>query len=148
MTEILNAVADATQPETEGCLHLSYSERMIGAGICALCGLTAGILSIVAIFILNMRKFVVLFTISSLLFLISLCLLVGFKKICASFIDKKRIYAAIGMLCGTVFTLFFGLIKKWIILSIASFVLEFCSFIYYALSFIPGGEALFHFILF
>ena len=148
MTEILETVADLTETEDQGFFHLSRTERFIAAGICALCGLTAGILSIVAIFILNMRKFVVLFTLSSLLYLISLCLLIGFKRICSSFVDKKRIYSGAGMFTGMLIVLFFGLVKKWFILSIVGFIIEFISFVYYALSFIPGGEQLFHFLLF
>ena len=148
MTEILETVTDLTGTEEQGFLHLSRTERFIAAGICALCAVTAGILSIVAIFILNMRKFVVLFTVSSLLYVISLSLLIGFKKICASCFDKKRIYSGVGMMTGMFIVLFFGLVKKWIILSIIGFVIEFISFVYYALSFIPGGEQIFHFLLF
>ena len=52
------------------------------------------------------------------------------------------------MFGGMFIVLFFGLVKKWFILSIVGFIIEFISFLYYALSFIPGGEQIFHFILF
>lgn len=148
MAEVLTAAVEMTAPQDDGCFSLTYTERLIGFGITGVCGLVAGILSVVAVFILNMRKFVVLFTLSSILYLISLCLLIGFKRICSSFTDPKRIYSALGMLGGTIITLYFGLFKKWIILSIVGFLIEFVSFIYYALTFIPGGERLFHLLLF
>ncbi|EAY00381.1 pRGR, putative [Trichomonas vaginalis G3] len=148
MAEVLTAAADLAGPQNDGCFTLTYTERLIGFGITGLCGLVAGILSIVAVFILNMRKFVVLFTLSSILYLVSLCLLIGFKRICGSFTDPKRIYSAVGLLAGTLITLYFGFVKKWIILSLVGFVIEFLSFVYYALTFIPGGEKIFHFLLF
>ena len=136
------------QPDDTGCLHLSYSERIIGFGITAVCAIFAGILSIISLLILNLRKFSVLFTVSTILFFVSLSLLVGFKKILKSCADKKRLIASGCLIGGTLFTLFFGAIKRSIILAILGFIVEIVSYLYFALSYIPGGPRLFHMILF
>jgi hypothetical protein len=49
---------------------------------------------------------------------------------------------------GMFVTLFFGLFKRAILLAIAGFLVETVSFLCFALSFIAGGERLFHLILF
>ena len=82
MAEVLDQVTDMiTDEEPEGFLHLTYSERIIGFVITGICAILAGILSIVSLFILNLRKFSVLFTLSSILFFVSLSLLVGFSRL-------------------------------------------------------------------
>ena len=149
MAETLDQLTDMINgEEPEGFLHLTYSERIIGFIITGICAILAGILSIISLFILNLRKFSVLFTLSSILFFVSLSLLVGFSKILHSCSDKKRLMASIAMVCGMALTLFFGAYKRWIILSIVSFAIEILAFLYFVLSYIPGGERFFHFILF
>lgn len=135
--------------ETEdSCFQLSYSERLIGFGITGICGIFAGILSIVSLFILNLRKFAVLFTLSTISFFASLALLVGIKNVLKSCTNRKRMIAS-GVLVGSmILTLLFGVVKRWIVMSIISFVMEILSFLYFALSYIPGGDKLFHLIVF
>lgn len=135
-------------PDDDSCFSLTYGERIIGFGICAGCALLSGILSIVSLFILNLRKFSVLFTVSTILFMISLSLLIGCKRICSVCTDKNRLICSGVMILGITMTLFFGVYKRVMILSIAGFIVEFLSFIYFALSFIPGGERLFHYLFF
>jgi hypothetical protein len=131
-----------------GCFQLSYSERIIGFGICTGCAILAGFLAIVSLFILNLRKFAVLFTVSTLLFVIALGLLIGFARLLRSCTDGRRLVSAGGLAGGMFVTLFFGLFKKSILLAIAGFLVETVSFLYFALSFFPGGERLFHLLLF
>lgn len=146
MADVLTQLTDVVQTEEPGCFDLTYSERIIGFGICAGCGLLSGILAIVSIFLLNLRKFAVLFTISTILFFVALTLLIGYKKILNSCADKSRMYASIILVCGMLFTLFFGVVKTSRILTILGFAVEFTAFLYFALSYIPGGTHLFHLI--
>jgi hypothetical protein len=148
MEPIDAAVALLPGAEDDGCCQLTYSERLIGFGISALCGTLAGFLAIISLFILNLRKFSVLFTVSTLLFIVSLGLLIGFKKLLSSFGARNRIVSGLGLFGGMSITLFFGLFKRMILLSILGFTMEILSFLYFALSFIPGGERLFHLLLF
>lgn len=150
MAEILDQATDIfplTEPD-DSCLHLSYSERLIGFGITGICGIFAGILSIISLFILNLRKFAVLFTLSTVSFFASLALLVGLKSILKSCSNKKRMYSSLILVVSIILTLLFGVVKRWIIMSIISFVVEILSFLYFALSYIPGGDKLFHLIIF
>jgi hypothetical protein len=149
MAELLTQMGDIMPEDGEdGCLHLTYGERIIGFGICALAAVLAGILAVLALFILNLRKFAVLFTVSTLLFISALSLLIGCRRIIKSSLERKRIWGAAGLVSGMLLTLFFGVVKRFLILSIAGFALEILSFLFFALSYIPGGERLFHAVLF
>lgn len=149
MAEVLTQLNEMLPTSEEsGCLHLSYGERIIGFGITTVCAILAGILSILALFILNLRKFSVLFTVSTVLFMVAIMLLAGFKRVMKSCTDKKRAIASGGLILGMAITLFFGLCKRQIILAIVGFALEIVSYLYFVLSFIPGGERFFHLILF
>lgn len=149
MAEVLTTMTDiTTTDEGSGCFHLTYSERIIGFGITAACAFFAGILSIVALFILNLRKFSVLFSVSTILFFVSLGLLVGCKRLLSSCSDKKRLISSLCLIFGMLFTLFFGAIKRSIILSIIGLAIETLSYLYFALSYIPGGTRLFHLLIF
>jgi hypothetical protein len=149
MSEVLQEVAAELLPGNEEvCCGLSYAERMIGFGICTLCGILSGSLAILSLFMLNLRKFSVLFTVSVLLFLVALGLLTGWRRILRSFTERNRIIASLCLTGGVLGTLFFGLVKRRIILAIIGFIVEIISFLYFALSFIPGGERLFHLLVF
>jgi hypothetical protein len=149
MAEILqDVVAERVLGTEEICCGLSYAERMIGFGICTLCGILSGTLGILSLFMLNLRKFSVLFTVSVLLFLVALGLLVGWRRILTSCTERKRLIASLCLTGGVLGTIFFGLVKRMIILAILGFIVEIISFLYFALSFIPGGERLVHLLLF
>lgn len=150
MAEILNQFTPeiVQTDEDAGCFNLSYSERIIGFGICAACAILAGILSIVSLMILNLRKFSVLFTVSTLLFFISLALLVGIRKLLTSCSDKKRLISACTLIFGMAFTLYFGGIRRSFIFGIIGLIIEVLSYLYFALSYIPGGSRLFHLLIF
>lgn len=149
MAEVLTTLGDVI-PMTDdpGCFDLTYGERIIGFGISTLCGILSGTLAVFSLFILNLRKFAVLFTCSTLLFVGGMSLLIGCKRIVRSCSDRKRLVASICLVAGMAITLFFGVVKRAIILSVAGFILEIVSYLYFVLSFIPGGERLFHLLLF
>jgi hypothetical protein len=149
MAEALAQVQELL-PGTEGggCCGLTYPERIIGFGISTVCAFLAGSLAIFSLFLLNLRKASVLFTVSTLLFMFALGMLVGWRRLLNAFTDRKRLIASLCMLGGILVVLFFGLVKKWIILAIVGFVVELLAFFYFALSYIPGGDRLFHLLLF
>jgi hypothetical protein len=137
-------------PGTEGggCCGLTYPERIIGFGISAACAILAGILAVASLLMLNPRKFSVLFTVSTLLFATALALLIGWRRILGSCAERKRLISSLSWGAGIVIVIFFGLVKRAIILTIVGFVIEVLSFLYFALSHIPGGERLFHLLVF
>jgi hypothetical protein len=149
MVEALAQVQELL-PGTEGggCCGLTYPERIIGFGIASICATLAGTLAIVSLFILNLRKASVLFTVSTLLYMTALGLLVGWRRLLNACTDRKRLIASLCLFGGIFIVLFFGLVKRWIILAIIGFVVELLSFLYFALSYIPGGDRLFHLLIF
>lgn len=131
--------------ESEGsdCFNLSWMERMIGAAVCGFFSFFAGTVSIMAIALLRIRKFALLFAIMNIMLFLSLGFLIGFKKLLSSLTTKERRIAAITMFLGMFITMFFAFGKTRLIGVILGFIIEFISFVFIALSYVPMGRALF-----
>lgn len=142
----MSALLDMSGYESEEgeCLDLTFTQRLMGFGATAIIGIFSGVLSLIAISLLRIRKFSLLFAIFNLMTLSSTGFLFGFKKQLRSMFEAKRIYAAIGMLFGMITTFLFAMKYKKLIGVIIGFLIEVVSFSYYALSYLPMGTTLFH----
>jgi hypothetical protein len=134
----------AMEGDDVGCFELTFTQRMLGFGVTALLGIFSGLLSLVAITLLRVRKFGVLFAIFNCMILSSTGFLIGFKKQFQSLFERKRHLASLGMLLGISITFFFAFKKKLLIGVIVGFLIDFISFAYYALSYLPCGAQIFH----
>ena len=143
MSAILDMFANY-ESEEKDCFNLSLTERLIGLLVTATLGIFSGFLSIFAIALLRVRKFCILFAIFNLMTLFSTAFIVGFKRQLNSLTERKRIYAAIGMIVGMLITFIFAFKFKILTGIIFGFLIELVSFIYYILSYVPMGTALFH----
>jgi hypothetical protein len=123
--------------------NLTFTQRMLGFATAAILGLFSGFLSIVAIALLRIRKFGILFSIFNLMLLASTGFLLGFKKQLSSIFEQKRYIAGIGMFLGMAVTFFFAFKWRLLIGVIVGFAIEFTSFAYYALSYLPWGTQIF-----
>ncbi|EAY15604.1 hypothetical protein TVAG_208830 [Trichomonas vaginalis G3] len=132
-----------SEPEEKDCLNLSWKERIVASIVCGFFSFFAGTMSIFAIALLRIRKFAILFAIMNLMLFLSLGFIITFKKLFSSLFQKDRKYAAIGLFVGMFITMFFAFGKVRLIGVIIGFVLEFVSFIYVALSYLPLGRELF-----
>lgn len=142
----MSALLDMTGYENEDgeCLDLTFTQRLMGFAATSIIGIFSGILSIIAISLIRIRKFSLLFAIFNLMTLSSTGFLFGFKKQLRSMFEAKRIYAAIGMIFGMFTTFMFAMKWKKLIGVIIGFLIEVVSFSYYALSYLPMGTTLFH----
>lgn len=142
----MSSFFDMSSYESEDgeCLDLTFTQRVMGFVATAIIGVFSGILSIVAISLLRIRKFTLLFAIFNMMILSSTGFLFGFKRQIRSMLEAKRIYAAIGMFFGMFTTILFAMKYKRLVGVIIGFLIEVVSFSYYALSYLPMGTALFH----
>ena len=148
MSIVTGLINLTSEQESEKCCGLSWTERLIAFACCSFFALFAGIVSIAAISLLRIRKFALLFTIMNIMLFSALSFLVGIKKQLSSLFVPKRLISSILMIIGIILTLFFAFVYKTLIGVIIGFLIEFVSFCYYALSYIPMGSALFHKIFF
>jgi hypothetical protein len=124
--------------------ELTFLQRMLGFGATAIIGLFSGALSLIAMALLRIRKFTILFAICNCMILSSTGFLIGFKKQLRSLCERKRWIGSIGMLGGILITFFFAFTKKSLLGVTVGFVIDFTSFAYYALSYLPWGTQVFH----
>jgi hypothetical protein len=120
-----------------GLFHLSYSERLMGFGICAGCAILVGVLSIISLFVINLRKFAVLLIVATILFVVGLGLLLGFSRLVRRCKDGRRVLSSVSLPGGILITL----------LAIGGFLVETVAFLYFALSLIPGPDRLLSLLL-
>ena len=148
MSIVTGLINLTSEQESEKCCGLGWTERIIAFACCSFFALFAGIVSIAAISLLRIRKFAVLFMIMNIMLIAALNFLVGIKKQLSSLLQPKRLISSSGMFIGIILTIIFAFVKKTLIGVIIGFVIEFVSFCYYALSYLPMGAALFHKIFF
>lgn len=130
--------------EDDSCLHLSKTESIIASVACGAFAFLSGLFSIIAISLLRVRKFSILFSVMNIMIFVSLGFLIGFKKVLGSLFQKKRALATGIMIIGMLITLFFALFYRFFIGVILGIIIEFLAFVYFLLSYIPMGEAIFH----
>jgi hypothetical protein len=128
----------------QACFELSFTQRMIGFAVTTLIGLFSGFLAVIAIPLLRIRKFSLLFSICNLMILSSTGFLIGFKRQLKSLCERKRWIASIGMFAGMTITFLFALRWRKFLGVLLGVVVEFVSFSYYALSYVPWGSDIFH----
>jgi hypothetical protein len=127
------------EPEDD-CFQFTLTQRVLGFATTALIGGFASFLSLIAISVLRVRKFGLLFAIFNLTVILSTGFLVGFRKQLKSLTEKKRAPAALGMLIGLSITIFFAFKWKKLIGVVLGFSIAFRSFAYSALSYLPWGD--------
>jgi hypothetical protein len=142
MSGLLDYVFTPEEQEDD-CFQLSLTQRVIGFASAALIGAFAGFLSLIAISVLRLRKFGLLFGIFNVMVILSTGFLIGFKKQLKSLTERNRIKAAIGMALGLCIAILFAFKWKRLIGVVLGFCIEFMSFAYYALSYLPSSDQIY-----
>ena len=141
MSALLDFALDGE--DSENTCGLTKTQRFIGFAVTAFLGIFSGFLAIIAIALLRIKKFGILFSICNIMIMSSTGLLVGFKKQLKSMKEQNRYIAAIGMIVGIMTTLLFAFRWKKRIGVVVGVIVEFVSFLYYALSYVPFGRQCF-----
>ncbi|KAH3662037.1 hypothetical protein OGAPHI_006218 [Ogataea philodendri] len=121
---------------------LSYFERMalfavtlIGSFVCyGLCLILLPLLS------LKPRKFAVLWSLGSILFLTSFAFMNGLSKFTAHLISKERLWFTISFIGSIVATLWFCLVWKYTLVVIICGAIQLIASIAYTVSYFPYGR--------
>jgi hypothetical protein len=142
MTSLLDFAYERDE-EDQDWLELTFTQRVIGFATTALLGVFSGFLSILAISLFRLRKFGILFSIFNVMIILSTGFLIGFKKQFKSLFEAKRYFATAGMFLGLSITMVFAFKWKRLVGVIFGFCVEFVSFAYYALSYLPWGPQVF-----
>lgn len=146
-SSFMSLLDDFEQDEGEW-FELTLTQRLLGCVGTSVIGIFSGVLSLIAIGLLRIRKFSILFAIFNLMIISSTGFIVGFKNQLRFLMEKKRIYATFGMLFGFLITIVFALKLRKLSGAIIGVVVEGISFVYYALSYLPFGKQIFKKIFF
>ena len=127
----------------DDCLQISYTQRVIAFAFCVVLGFISGVFAIISISLLNLRKFIILYTFCNILVFCSPMLLVGVAKQCKSMFSRKRLMSTVACLTGILITVFFAMVKRRTIGVVCGFIIEFAGFV----SYIPYGDKIISWLL-
>lgn len=118
---------------------LNRTERLIGFGVCFALGLMLSFLS--PLFILRPTKFAVIFTIGNLLSIGATAFLMGPLTQVKRMFQPRRLLSTCVFLVSMVATLASVLALHSVLLCLLCLVVQFAAYIWYCLSYVPGGQA-------
>lgn len=121
--------------------QLSRIERMIGFGACLLGSIACFTISIFLfpVLALNPRKFGLLWSLGSLLFVVSFGILQGPIAYYSHLTSKERLPFTVFFFLSVFSTIYFSAFMKSTILTLISSVFEIIAVIYYTVSYFPFG---------
>jgi len=144
---LVRTASELAQPPPEPWCDcgLSTKQRVIGFVFCFVLGSIFSMISTmyVPLIALSPSKFAIPYTIGNLLSIGSTGFLVGPWRQIKSMFEPKRIAASGIYLLSMVGTLVFALYFHWGLPTIACVIVQFCSFFWYASSYIPFGQEMF-----
>jgi hypothetical protein len=106
-------------------------------------GVFSVILSLIALALLRIRTFTILFAMCNCMIRASTVFFIGFQTPLVLLFERKRWIGSICMLGGSDYT-FLRIHEKSLIGVIMGFVIDFTSFAYYTLPYLPWGTQMFH----
>ena len=145
-TELVPLTQEEDNKSTYGTCELSKTQRLIAGVVCFLIGVFSIILALISIFLVRVRKFSLLFSISNLMFFVSIGFIVGFKTQFSSIKEKNRYIAFSVLIISMLLTFVFGIAKRNFFGILICIIIEIISFLYYSLSYVPwlGTKILSH----
>ncbi|EGC38887.1 hypothetical protein DICPUDRAFT_93731 [Dictyostelium purpureum] len=117
---------------------LTFTQRVIGFGICAGLGLLFAFLSF--IFILSPTSFAFLFTVGDILMVLATGFIVGPVKQFKNMMEPHRLICAIVFIASMALTLTAVFLGWSFIIVIFFIILQICALLYYTFSYIPYGR--------
>lgn len=122
---------------------LSYKERMIGFGVCFSLGLLIQFMSmgsVLGIILGKPEKFAVLYTFGNLISIFGTFFLMGPINQIKRMKDPVRLNSSVVFISSLVMTLISVYVLHSKLLTIIFLIVQFCSYIWYILSYIPYGR--------
>ena len=126
--------------EYTSCASLTYEQRMYGFLICALSGACCSALS--SMFWARPTKFALLSTVGAIMSLVSTGFLTGFGRQLKNMFHGTRFVATCVYLASLIMTLVCAVKLKSFPLTVVFLGVQYCAYIWYCMSYIPGGRAM------
>lgn len=136
--------ADAVEAleETQSDLELSRWDRLMLFAVSMACSLSCYVVSFMLLPVLSLkpRKFALLWSLGSILFLFSFGILQGFHQYLRHLFSIERMWFTVSFSLSIVFSLVASVVLKSTILAIVSCVVQFVSMVWYTVSYFPMGR--------
>lgn len=136
---------ESEEEKDESCFpSLSYKERLIGFCVCFGLGILLQILSMgstLGVVLGKPEKFAVLYTFGNIISIFGTFFLFGPSAQISKMKDESRREVSIIFVGSLIMTLVCVYILKAKLLTIVFLVIQFCSYIWYCLSYIPFGRS-------
>ncbi|GMG56486.1 unnamed protein product [Ambrosiozyma monospora] len=142
-TTSTNAIArEQAQEPSDNIFNLSYFERvslfivtLLGSGACFIICIT-----LFPFLSLKPKKFAIIWSLGSILFLISFCFLNGFIKFYHHLVSKERLWFSVGFILSIFVTLLFSVVYHSTLLVIPACVVQLICTVWYTVSYFPYGR--------
>jgi len=122
------------------CPSMGFKDRMIAFGVCTGIGFMLSIGGSINLFFLNYEAFAVLYSLGTICSLIGTGFLRGPLKQLKALTDPKRLVAVLVMVVMIVMTIVSATVLNNGILALIFCILQFLSYLWYCLSYIPYGR--------
>ncbi|EFJ42503.1 hypothetical protein VOLCADRAFT_83604 [Volvox carteri f. nagariensis] len=134
--------------QIDEAMTLSWRNRLIGFGCCFGFGCLLTIISIPMLWTVQITKFAILYSVGSVVSVMSTLFLMGPVKQCQRMFEEKRILATIVYIAAIAGTLAVAFTTGNAGLCLIMLVIQLLALIWYCVTWIPGGQAALKSIIF
>lgn len=128
--------------QIDEAVTLSWKNRLIGFGCCFAFGLLLTFISIPMLWTMQVTKFAVLYSVGSVVSILSTLFLMGPVKQFQRMLEEKRILATIVYIGAIGATLAVAFTTHNAGACLILLVVQICAMVWYVLTWIPGGQAM------
>ncbi|KXZ53220.1 hypothetical protein GPECTOR_7g1113 [Gonium pectorale] len=127
--------------QVDEAMTLSWKNRLIGFGCCFGFGMLLTIISIPMLWTMQITKFAVIYSVGSVVSVMSTLFLMGPVKQCQRMLEEKRILATIVYIAAIAGTLAVAFTTGNAGLCLIMLIIQLLALIWYCLTWVPGGQA-------
>ncbi|GFR48075.1 hypothetical protein Agub_g9913 [Astrephomene gubernaculifera] len=127
--------------QLDEAVTLTWKQRFIGFGVCFGFGFLLTLISIPMLWTMQITKFAVLYSIGSVVSVMSTLFLMGPVKQCQRMFEEKRILATIVYIAAIAGTLAVAFTTGNAALCLIMLVIQLLALVWYCLTWVPGGQA-------
>ncbi|KAG2433923.1 hypothetical protein HXX76_008275 [Chlamydomonas incerta] len=134
--------------QLDEAMTLSWKNRLIGFGCCLAVGLLLTLISIPMLWTMQITKFAVMYSVGSVVSVLSTLFLMGPVKQFQRMMEEKRILATIVYILSIAGTLTIAFTTHNPALCLIMLVIQILALVWYCVTWIPGGQAALKSIIF
>eukprot|EP00752_Nemacystus_decipiens_P002201 g2094.t1 len=126
----------------EMCPSLTFQQRLIGFGICLVCGYLLSFLSTISVVSGDLTSFALIYCLGSLIAISATGFLIGPRRQCGKMFHKKRRIACILYIVLLFAVIILAFLNTPVIIVLLVLVCQMCAAVWYTASYIPYGRAM------